>query len=80
MITLHSIDLKTIEGPCFASIGNEKHSGCRILHKIEEKCGTYKCPFYKPKGCRDWVRIDDRQGSNIIPPEEYEQLIRRKHE
>ena len=71
MITIHSVDLKRSEDPCFASIGYGESSGCRVLSKMFDGCGTYRCPFYKPEGCRDWIRIDDRMGVNLIPPEDY---------
>lgn len=70
MLTRHSLDLKKINDPCFASIGYKTTSGCRVLSKQIEGCGTYKCPFYKPRNCKDWVRIEDRMGVNIIPPED----------
>lgn len=69
MVTIHSLNLKQINEPCFAEIGYRKQ-GCRVLAKTHEGCGSYKCPFYKPKDCRDWVRIDDKMGVNIIPPED----------
>ncbi len=71
MITIHSINLKQVNDQCFASIGNGSISGCRSLVQIHEGCGTYKCPFYKPKACSDWIRIEDNTGVNLIPPEEY---------
>lgn len=67
MITRHSIDLKRISEPCF---GLSRTYDCRVLKGGDVNCGTYKCPFYKPIGCKDWVRIEDRQGVNLIPPEE----------
>ena len=76
MITLHSIDLKTTDEPCF---GRTRIGGCRVLTALAKECG-YKCQFYKPDGCKDWIRVEDRQGVNLIPPEEYEKEIRRRHE
>ena len=76
MITLHSIDLKTTDEPCFA---RTRLGSCKLLVFMAKECG-YKCPFYKPDGCRDWIRIDDKQGSNLIPPEEFERAIRRQNE
>lgn len=70
MITIHSINLKEVTEPCFATIGYNEKSGCRLLMRSHEGCGSYKCPFYKPKGCKDWVRIEDRMGVNLIPPED----------
>ena len=68
MITKHSIDLKKVDDPCFAT--NKKYGGCKILTKIHQGCGTFECPFYKPYECKDWVRIEDRTGINLIPPED----------
>lgn len=68
MVTIHSVNLKQINEPCFAEIG--RNNGCRVLSKTDDSCGTYRCPFYKPQGCREWVRIDDRMGVNLIPPED----------
>lgn len=68
MITLHSIDLTKIDEPCFALTVTK---ACRALSKQSKECGTYKCPFYKPAICKNWVRVEDRQGINLVPPEEY---------
>ena len=67
MITKHSIDLKRINEPCFAKA---THNMCRVFGMPREDCNSYKCSFYKPQGCKDWVRIEDRTGINLIPPEE----------
>ena len=67
MITLHSIDLARISEPCFALACT---GDCRVLTTPDGGCGSTKCPFYKPVNCRDWIRIEDRQGINLIPPEE----------
>ena len=69
MITIHSINLKQInEEPCFASIG--RNNGCRVLSSTNDGRGTYSLPFYKPRNCKEWIRIDDRTGVNLIPPED----------
>lgn len=62
------IDITKHEEPCFALLNKE---GCAILKKKDcDKCG-----FYKPKGCGDWVRVDTKTRSWLIPPEEYEKEI-----
>lgn len=43
---------------------------CMVLYKQHQKCGTYLCPFYKPEGCKDWVRLDRPNSVVLIPPEE----------
>lgn len=68
MITLHSVDLTMVKDPCFAL---NVDGDCRARSTPHAKCCTYKCPFYKPVSCKDWVRVEDRQGVNLIPPEEY---------
>lgn len=75
MITLHSIDLKYVSDPCFAEMRN---NGCRALSARTSKCGSYKCPFYKPKDCKDWVRVEERHYISVIPPEEYYKYRRGK--
>lgn len=68
MITLNSIDLKKTTDPCYAEM---VHDGCRALSEKSKYCRSWKCPFYKPEGCKEWVRVEDKQGINIVPPEEY---------
>lgn len=67
MITKHSIDLTRINDPCWAVT---KAGECKLLRRKEPGCNSHRCPFYKPKDCRDWLRIEDRQGINLIPPED----------
>lgn len=71
MKTLHSIDLKTINEQCFA---RTRFGNCKILVIPARKC-CYKCKFYKPIECQDWIRIDDDDGINLIPPEEYRRML-----
>lgn len=68
MVTKHSINLKYTHDPCFALF--KRGNSCRLLTSMHEKCGTYKCPFYKPEDCTDWIRIEDNTGVNLIPPED----------
>lgn len=56
-------------GECFAEAGRKE--GCKILSRQSAYCRTYKCPFYKPRGCKDWIRRQDGKQVSIIPPEEY---------
>ena len=67
MVTKHSIDLTRVNEPCFAKT---KLGMCRVYGTMTVDCGSYKCPFYKPEGCKEWVRIEDRTGVNLIPPED----------
>ena len=67
MRTKHSIELYRMKEPCFAASWDGE---CRALTTPHKDCGDYRCPFYKPINCKDWVRIEDRQGINLIPPEE----------
>lgn len=71
MITKNSINLKITEAKCFAMIGRPADGACNILSAIHEKCGNYRCPFFKPEGCKDWIRSGGRRGTVLVPPEEY---------
>lgn len=71
MKTRHSIDLKKVNEPCFA---RTRMGYCRVLIIPARECG-YKCKFYKPEGCQDWVRVEDWEGLNLVPPEEYRRTI-----
>lgn len=51
---------------------------CSALTTVDKNCGSYRCPFYKPDGCKDWVRIEDEDGCSLIPPEEYYEERRRR--
>lgn len=77
MITLHSIDLAHVHEKCFA----EGYKGvCKLLTVKSDVCRTSKCPFYKPDECKDWVRVEDKQGVSLIPFEEYISLRSRGEE
>ena len=53
-------------GKCFAWA-----RGCCLLTEASERCNTYGCPFYKPQGCKDWIRRDSQRGYvYMIAPEE----------
>ena len=58
----------TIE-KCFA----ELYGGCAILTD-NSRCG-YRCPFYKPTGCEDWVRLETKNEIFLIPPEECKRSV-----
>lgn len=68
MKTRNSINLLETRQPCHAFRVTD---ACQSLKRDHKKCGSYRCPFYKPEGCKDWVRIEDEDGINLIPPEEY---------
>lgn len=59
------IDLTKCNDKCFA----EHTEGCTLLTEYY-RC-DYTCDFYKPIGCKDWIRI----GNEIYPPEEYEEVF-----
>ena len=75
MITEHSINLMAVRVTC-AMMGLDDE--CIGLTGIQPGCGSYQCPFYKPVGCADWIRIEDQDGINLIPPEEYKREEREK--
>lgn len=60
------IDLTLCDERCYAVCMGE----CTILNTLMP-C-DYKCPFYKPTGCKDWVRVKDR----LYTPEEFEELFK----
>lgn len=61
------IELTEYTEKCFAEI----QGGCSLLSEhITASCG-YKCPFYKPRGCRDWVRVERGRRIRLYTPEEY---------
>ena len=71
MITANSIDLTEIKDNCFAAF--EKEEGCSCLTAPYEECTAKACPFYKPDGMKDWIRVEDKDGVNLLPPEEFKQ-------
>lgn len=77
MRTRNSINLRKTKEPC--SSRSELIICEALAHHISD-CGTYKCPFYKPKGCKDWIRVEDEEGVNLIPPEEYYALAKKEAE
>ena len=56
------------DGRCVSKL----RDGCVVLgDECRKECGTYGCPFYKPKGCQDWVRIEADNGLiRLFAPEE----------
>ena len=75
MITKHSIDMRTLKEPCFAY--DKTYTVCKVLIRKHEKCGSHKCPFYKPSGCKGWVKVIDSSGTFLIPPEDWYDFKRR---
>ena len=61
------VKINDLDERCFA----ELKSGCGVLSRNDYKCSP-QCPFYKPRGCEDWVRIVKGEEIWLIPPEEYE--------
>lgn len=45
---------------------------CTLLKAKDEHCGTYQCPFYKPRGCKDWVRLEQDGIVKMHQPDEIE--------
>lgn len=74
MRTSNSIRLEETRQPCCHFSAAVE---CSAMTTADERCGSYRCPFYKPEGCRDWVRIEDNDGINLMPPEEYYTAKRR---
>lgn len=57
------------DGKCFANM----RDGCAVMGSKAPMtgCNSYRCPFYKPSGCEDWMRIEKSASISLIPPEEY---------
>ena len=58
------VEITGVTDKCFADL----YGGCAILTD-NSRCG-YRCPFYKPIGCEDWVRLETKNEIFLIPPEE----------
>lgn len=66
------IDLKTCKDKCFADSMGE----CVVLcESIVTEC-NWHCPFYKPRGCKDWVRVERGNSVSIYEPEEYDRRFK----
>lgn len=55
------------DGDCVCRLKSGK---CAALNEKEPGCGTYECKFYKPKDCKDYIRLD-KPPVMLIPPECY---------
>lgn len=64
------IELTKCTDKCFA----ESLGQCRVLSQTKADGCNYKCPFYKPVGCKEWVRIATDNGVWLLTPEEYEDI------
>lgn len=65
---VHRINVNEINDKCFAKV---RGGGCLVTIISEADCGP-SCPFYKPEGMSDWIRV----GNYLIPPEEYKEYRR----
>lgn len=63
------VKYESTQGKCF---GRGMAFPCKVMDEVDEHCGTFLCPFYKPAELKDWVRRDEKDGVVLIPPEEYE--------
>ena len=59
------VKLSTIKSKCFGDL----NGGCKAL--TSDCIGRDNCPFYKPEGCEDWVRVEIKGEVWLVPPEEY---------
>ena len=61
--------MNKLQEKCFALHDLKK---CSALKHRLETCGTTDCPFYKPEGCKDWIRTESENGEiRIEPLEDY---------
>lgn len=65
------------DGPCFGLVKDGTKKTCEVLNMKDKNCGNYYCSFYKPVGCKDWIRRDRGMSVELIPPEMYEKERRR---
>ena len=72
------LTLNDMKDRCFAE--TEDGSSCLVLSAKTACCGTCECPFYKPKGCDDWIRTQDGSVAIITPPEDYYRRRRKAEE
>lgn len=56
------------DGQCFAKMQGD----CTALSRKDKRCGTYGCPFYKPKDCEKWYRKDFKWYVHLYEPDEIE--------
>lgn len=54
------------DGKCYA----ETLAECYALKDYEVGCGTYRCKFYKPRDCKDWIRLDTKNMVRLYEPDE----------
>lgn len=79
MTTPSSLDMEYMNDPCFAAWSDiSGEAGCACLTIPDAHCGTSACPFYKPAQLSDWVRVEDNDGINLMPPEEYEDRMMKR--
>lgn len=49
---------------CFAETDTSEE--CFALRKVHPECGTTGCPFFKPEGCKSYIRTFDNNGKVIF--------------
>ena len=55
------------DGDCASLMGGE----CDAMKVLSPECGSYMCPFYKPRECADWIKIEKPKHVEFYTPEEY---------
>lgn len=74
MIRKGSVILDEYSGPCCALNTFAGKKICDALMDAlisESPACNYTCPFYKPTGCKDWIRVEEGSQILIVPPEVY---------
>lgn len=59
------VEISRCKDPCFAQLA----TGCKVL--TCDCAGKAECPFYKPVGCEDWIKVEHNGEAWILTPEEY---------
>lgn len=54
-----------MQRPVFCTVGYGVQSAYLRM------CRKAGCPFYKPAGCEDWIKVEHNGEAWILTPEEY---------
>lgn len=60
---------KDSDGKCFGFL--DLSSTCNFLTECHKECGTYECPFYKPRDKAAWIRVEKGRRVALFTSSEY---------
>lgn len=58
------VEISKCKEPCFA----DRQGVCAVL---TTDCDGTHCGFYKPAGCKDWIKLEHNGQVWLLAPEEY---------